>query len=121
MPPVVPDKNKIKSFRTVEAFERWVAAHHARETEVWLKIYKKDSGVSTVTPAEAKSVWSQIKRDHVARLTKAGRMTPHGQRQVAAAKADGFGQRSRRAHEPVAHSEPLDARICLRWRFARTP
>ena len=32
---------------------------------------------------------SQINRDNVARLTKAGRMTPHGQRQVDAAKADG--------------------------------
>jgi uncharacterized protein YdeI (YjbR/CyaY-like superfamily) len=56
MPPVVPDKKKIKSFSTIEAFERWVAANHARETEVWLKIYKKDSGVSTVTPAEAPDV-----------------------------------------------------------------
>ena len=34
-------------------------------------------------------MWSQINRDHVARLTAAGRMTPHGQRQVDAAKADG--------------------------------
>jgi uncharacterized protein YdeI (YjbR/CyaY-like superfamily) len=34
-------------------------------------------------------VWSQINRDNVARLTKAGRMTPHGQRHVDAAKADG--------------------------------
>src|SRR5262249_33733325 len=32
---------------------------------------------------------SQINRDHVARLTAAGRMTPHGQRHVDAAKADG--------------------------------
>jgi uncharacterized protein YdeI (YjbR/CyaY-like superfamily) len=34
-------------------------------------------------------MWSQINREHVARLTKAGRMTAHGQRQVDAAKADG--------------------------------
>ena len=34
-------------------------------------------------------MWSQINRDTVARLTTAGRMTPHGQRQVDAAKADG--------------------------------
>lgn len=37
----------------------------------------------------AKRVWSQINRDNVARLIKAGRMTEHGQRQVDAAKADG--------------------------------
>ncbi|XXT25834.1 YdeI/OmpD-associated family protein [Sorangium sp. So ce448] len=97
-----------------------MAANHARETELWLKIHKKDSGVPTVTyaqaldvalcwgwidgirkafdevsflqrytPRKAKSVWSQINRDHIARLTAAGRMTPHGQRQVDAAMADG--------------------------------
>src|SRR6185503_903890 len=33
--------------------------------------------------------WSQINRDHIARLTTAGRMTPHGLRQVDLAKADG--------------------------------
>src|SRR5687767_2840749 len=41
------------------------------------------------TPRRARSIWSQINRDHVARLTAAGRMTPAGQRQVDAAKADG--------------------------------
>jgi uncharacterized protein YdeI (YjbR/CyaY-like superfamily) len=41
------------------------------------------------TPRKAKSVWSQINRDHVARLIASGRMTPHGQRHVDAAKADG--------------------------------
>ena len=41
------------------------------------------------TPRTRKSIWSQINREHVARLVAAGRMTPHGQRQVDAAKADG--------------------------------
>jgi len=41
------------------------------------------------TPRKAKSVWSQINRDNVARLTAAGRMTPHGQRHVDRAMADG--------------------------------
>ena len=120
MPPVIPDPKKIRSFRTEAAFAAWLAKHHDRETEVWLKIHKKDSGLPSVTaaqaldvalcwgwidglrkgfdersflqrysPRKAKSLWSQINRDHVARLTAAGRMTPHGQRQVDAAKADG--------------------------------
>ena len=41
------------------------------------------------TPRGAKSRWSQINREHVARLVAAGRMTPHGQRHIDAAKADG--------------------------------
>ena len=120
MAPIVPDPTKIRSFRTEAAFEAWLARNQARETEIWLKIHKKDSGLPTVTwaqaldvalcwgwidgirkafdersflqrftPRRAKSVWSQINRDHIARLTKTGRMTPHGQRQVDAAKADG--------------------------------
>ena len=120
MAPIVPDPRKIKSFRTEAAFEKWLAANHSREAELWLKIHKKDSGLPSVTSAQAldvalcwgwidgirkafdersflqrytprkpKSVWSQINRGHVARLTASGRMTEHGQRQVDAAKADG--------------------------------
>jgi uncharacterized protein YdeI (YjbR/CyaY-like superfamily) len=120
MAPVIPNPKRIKSFRTEAAFERWLAAQHARQTELWLRIYKKASGVRTVTYAQAldvalcwgwidglrkafddvsflqrfsprrpRSVWSQVNRGHVARLTAAGRMRLHGQRQVDAAKADG--------------------------------
>jgi uncharacterized protein YdeI (YjbR/CyaY-like superfamily) len=120
MAPVIPDPARIRSFRSQAAFERWLATHHDREPEVWLRIYKNGSGVATVTRAEAldvalcygwidglskrwddesylqrytprraKSIWSQINRDHIARLTEAGRMTAHGQRHVDAAKADG--------------------------------
>jgi uncharacterized protein YdeI (YjbR/CyaY-like superfamily) len=120
MAPVVPDPKRIKAFKTEAAFESWLARNHSRESELWLRIYKKDSGRPTVTyaqaldvalcwgwidglkksfdeesflqrftPRKAKSVWSQVNRDHVARLTAAGRMTQHGQKQVDAAIADG--------------------------------
>ena len=120
MASVVPESGKIKTFRNEAAFESWMRKNHAREREVWLRIYKKGSAVPSITIAEAldvvlcwgwidgvrrafdersylqrytprrpKSIWSQINREHVARLTKAGRMTPHGQRHVDAAKVDG--------------------------------
>jgi uncharacterized protein YdeI (YjbR/CyaY-like superfamily) len=132
MAPVIPDPTKIRSFRTEAAFERWMRVNHQRETELWLRIYKKGSGMGTVTWAQAldvalcwgwidgirkaydersflqrytprrpKSSWSQINREHVARLTAAGRMTPHGQRQVDAAKADG---RWAAAYAPIRHA-----------------
>ena len=119
MAPIVPDPRRIRSFESEAAFERWLAAHHDTEPEVWIKIHKKASGLPSVTPAQAldvalcwgwidairkafdersflqrytprgrKSRWSQINREHVARLVTAGRMTPPGQRQVDAAKAD---------------------------------
>jgi len=120
MAPIIPDKKKIRSFRTEAAFEKWLASNHARETEIWLRVYKKDSGVPTVTcpqaldvalcwgwidairksfdgesflqrytPRREKSMWSQVNQGHVARLIATGRMTPQGQRQIDAAKADG--------------------------------
>lgn len=132
MPSVIPDPTKIKSFETAAAFEKWMAAHHAKESEIWLKIYKKGSGLPTVdyaqaldvalcwgwidgikksfdeqsflqrfTPRKAKSIWSQVNRKHVARLTEAGRMTPHGQKHVDAAMADG---RWEAAYAPIRES-----------------
>jgi len=120
MAPIVPNPEKIKSFRSEAAFEKWLRSNHARGTEVWLRIYKKGSGVPTITspqaldvalcwgwidgirkafdersflqrytPRRARSIWSQINREHIARLTAAGRMAPPGQRQVDAARADG--------------------------------
>jgi uncharacterized protein YdeI (YjbR/CyaY-like superfamily) len=117
---VTPDPMKIRSFRSQKAFETWLRANHDRETELWLKIHKKGSGLPSVTneqavdsalcwgwidglrkgfdelsflqrfsPRKPKSLWSQINRERVARLIAAGRMTPHGQRHIDAAKADG--------------------------------
>jgi uncharacterized protein YdeI (YjbR/CyaY-like superfamily) len=116
----IVDPKRIRTFRNQKAFETWLRANHARESELWIKIHKKASGLPSVTPDEAidaalcwgwidglrkkfdeqsflqrftprrpKSVWSQINQDRVARLIDAGRMTPHGQRQIDAAKVDG--------------------------------
>ena len=145
MPPIIPDADKIKAFATDAAFERWLNTHHATETELWLKIHKKRSGLTSisyaealdvalcwgwidglkksfdehsflqrVTPRQKKSIWSQVNRDHVARLIASGRMTPHGQQQVDAAKADG---RWDAAYAPIRHASrdttPLDLRAAI--------
>jgi uncharacterized protein YdeI (YjbR/CyaY-like superfamily) len=53
------------------------------------KGFDEHSFLQRYTPRRAKSIWSQINRDNVARLIKAGRMTEHGLRQIELAKADG--------------------------------
>jgi uncharacterized protein YdeI (YjbR/CyaY-like superfamily) len=53
------------------------------------KSWDNESFVQRYCPRRPKSVWSQINRDNVARLTEAGLMTVHGQKQVDLAKADG--------------------------------
>jgi uncharacterized protein YdeI (YjbR/CyaY-like superfamily) len=145
MAPVIPNPRSIRSFRTEAAFEAWLRRHHDRATEVWLRIYKKGSGVPTVTIAQAldvalcwgwidgirkplddrsflqrytprrrRSPWSQVNREHVARLSAAGRMTVPGQRQVDAAKADG---RWNAAYAPIRSatkdSIPRDLRAAI--------
>ena len=59
----------------------------------WIDAIKKGwdevSFVQRYCPRKAKSVWSQINRDNVARLIADGRMTEHGLRHVEKAKADG--------------------------------
>lgn len=154
MASIVPDPRAIKSFPSEAAFEEWLARHHDSAAELWLKIHKKNSGLASVTYAQAldvalcwgwidglkksfddrsflqrftprkpKSVWSQINREHVARLTAAGRMTPHGQRQVDAARADG---RWDAAYAPIRRStadslpDDLNAAIQASPRARRT-
>lgn len=56
MAPVTPNPNAIRSFATAAAFERWLSSNHAKASELWLKIHKKDSGLRTVTYAEALDV-----------------------------------------------------------------
>jgi uncharacterized protein YdeI (YjbR/CyaY-like superfamily) len=56
MAPVIPNPKNIRSFATEAAFERWLSAHHRSQTELWLKLYKKDSGKATVTYKQAVDV-----------------------------------------------------------------
>jgi uncharacterized protein YdeI (YjbR/CyaY-like superfamily) len=78
------------------------------------KSFDERSFLQRFTPRKPKSGWSQINRDHVARLTAAGRMTPHGQRQVDAARADG---RWDAAYAPIrrstAESLPADLHAAI--------
>lgn len=107
-------------FESQEVWEQWLAENHSVSKGIWLKFYKKNSGIASVTYPEAldvalcygwidariksidenaykqhftprrqKSIWSKRNVEHIARLTKEGRMKPPGLIQVEAAKADG--------------------------------
>jgi uncharacterized protein YdeI (YjbR/CyaY-like superfamily) len=43
----------VRAFASEAAFEEWLSKHHDRRTEVWIKIFKKETGQPTVTPAQA--------------------------------------------------------------------
>lgn len=56
MAAVIPDPKRIRPFATANALETWLGANHDRWPELWLKIHKKDSGLKSVTAAEALDV-----------------------------------------------------------------
>ena len=128
------DADSERAFPTPKAWGAWLRKHHARSPGIWIKLYKRSSGVQTITHAEAlvealcwgwidgqakplddrawlqrftprrsRSNWSKRNREHVARLTKDGRMQERGLAQVAAAKADGRWQQ--------AYDSPRDSRV----------
>lgn len=51
--------------------------------------FDDDYSLQAYTPRRPRSPWSQINRDHVARLIAEGRMRPAGQAEIDRAKADG--------------------------------
>lgn len=53
------------------------------------KSFDEKSFLQRYTPRRAKSIWSQVNRENVARLIKAGRMKPAGQKQIDLARKDG--------------------------------
>ena len=137
------DDAEIHVFSSVAEWHAWLKKHHAKNTGVWLRIGKKNSGLVTVTydeavetalchgwidairksydavsfvqrftPRKARSIWSQVNRERVLALIKAGAMTPAGLAAVDVAKANGEWDR---AYSPASTiTEPKDLLTALR-------
>ncbi len=121
---------EIISFASREEWSHWLEQNYNQSDGIWLRFFKKGSGVITVfypealdealcygwidgqlqkydeksflrkfTPRRARSPWSKINLNHIARLEKEGKMKPPGLKEVEAAKADG---RWDRAYDPAS-------------------
>ena len=101
---------------TVEQWEAWLASTDD-VVGVRLKLRKKTSSAPGMTWSEAldddytliafqprrrNSPWSQVNREHVARLVAEGRMQPAGLAEVERAKADGRWDAAYRQRDAVA-------------------
>jgi len=142
MPPVTVDPTKVHEFPDEASFYQWLAKHHDKESEVWIKLHKLSSGRPSITPKQAvdvvlcwgwidavrkglddtsylqrytrrrgKSLWSKINVGNVARLIEEGRMTPHGLKEVEAAKADGRWDRAYGSGKEMTIPDDLQAAI----------
>ncbi|RYG86940.1 MAG: hypothetical protein EON59_08740 [Alphaproteobacteria bacterium] len=81
----------------------------------WIDAVRKGfddkSFLQRYTPRGKKSIWSQLNVDNVARLIASGRMTPHGLREVEAAKADGRWDRAYGSGKAFRIPDDLQAAI----------
>lgn len=53
MAPVTVDSRKVREFADEQGFHDWLAAHHDKADEVWIKIHKVGSGLPSITPKQA--------------------------------------------------------------------
>jgi len=81
----------------------------------WIDAVRKSldatSYLQRYTPRRSKSIWSQVNVANVARLIDAGRMTPHGLKEVEAAQADGRWARAYANGKAMAIADDLQAAI----------
>ncbi|MBP2161307.1 MULTISPECIES: YdeI/OmpD-associated family protein [Asticcacaulis] len=53
VPAMEVDPARVRAFATPAGFSAWLSDNHASQTELWLQLYKKASGVPSLTWAEA--------------------------------------------------------------------
>ena len=53
MPPVTVNPAALHEFIGFEAFYAWLAEHHDSADEIWIRIFRKGSGLATISPTEA--------------------------------------------------------------------
>lgn len=75
------------------------------------KSFDETSYLQRYTPRTARSVWSKINVDNIARLIEEGRMTPHGLAEVERAKADGRWNRAYGSGQDMKIPDDLQAAI----------
>ncbi|MER8771093.1 YdeI/OmpD-associated family protein [Mesorhizobium sp. M0960] len=85
MAPVKVDPAKVREFRDAERFHAWLGEHHDSEDEVWIKIYKRDSGLPSITPKQAIDValcwgWIDAVRKALDGKSYLQRYTPRGKK-----------------------------------------
>ncbi|MBL8237477.1 MAG: hypothetical protein JNM66_08675 [Bryobacterales bacterium] len=53
MSPVPVNPANVREFPDSVAFYTWLSHNHGRQTELWIKIHKVNSGLPSITPKEA--------------------------------------------------------------------
>lgn len=132
----------VLAFASAADWRAWLDRHHAESSGFYMRLYKKGSGMPTVTyaealdealcygwidavknsynaeswlqkftPRKARSKWSKVNREHVARLIEAGKMQPAGLAAVEEAKRNGQWEAAYDSPANMAVPEDLQAML----------
>lgn len=87
MAPIKVDPEKVREFKTKQDFYDWLAAHHDRESEVWIRIFKVASGLPSITPVEAIDAvlcwgWIDAVKKSLDEKSYLQRYTPRGRKSI---------------------------------------
>ena len=89
MAPIKVDLDKVREFESFDAFYKWLAQHHASDEwdELWIKIHKVDSGLTSINAKEAIDVvlcwgWIDAIRKSFDEESYLQRYTPRGRKSV---------------------------------------
>lgn len=87
MAPVQVDPAKVREFPDAGSFYAWLAEHHDKAGEVWIKIHKVSSGLPSITPKEAIDVvlcwgWIDAIRKGLDEQSYLQRYTPRGRKSI---------------------------------------
>jgi uncharacterized protein YdeI (YjbR/CyaY-like superfamily) len=91
----VVNEEAVHEFKDRKALERWFSKNHAKAPELWIKTHKKDSGLASVTNAEALEValcwgWIDAIRKPFDDRSFLQRYTPRGKRSVWSTRNQGI-------------------------------
>lgn len=83
----IVDMDKVWTFADAQTFHDWLSKNHASETEVWIKLHKKASGLPSITAKEAVDVvlcwgWIDAIRKSLDQTSFLQRYTPRGKKSV---------------------------------------
>jgi uncharacterized protein YdeI (YjbR/CyaY-like superfamily) len=87
MPPVKVDPGKIREFKDPASFYSWLGKNHDKQSEIWIKIHKVGSGLTSITPQQAIDVclcwgWIDGVRKSLDAESYLQRYSPRGARSI---------------------------------------
>ena len=87
MAPITVDPQKVREFVVEQSFYDWLANHHDKQDELWIKLHKVGSGLASITPKQAIDVvlcwgWIDAVRKGFDDTSYLQRYTPRGRKSI---------------------------------------